>query len=619
MLELMKAVETYVSTLGYGIGSLGTYQRRGVTGSLPQSSSSCPSSVHWINDGLEKDLYIQSASVTVLAMDGKRRWLDIKNQGSSGKAHFVLVTNLAPCSGLRLHLWPEKSKSPVKDEVPSKRILEVTSRMVQIPAGPAPKQIEPGSQTEQPPPSAMLLLSPEEMHGFRFLTVAVAPSPTISGRPPPAASMAVGQFFFPEDGQKGLSPSVLLRSSYVQDEIFFKEDHPLALNLSFSVSLGLLPVTLSLRTEGCGLKRSALPDENSEDTDHSSICKLRCFPPVALAWDAISGLHVAPTLYSKTMVVDSSPGMWDSGDMSDRTNVLLLVDPHCSYKVSIAVSLVAAASRFCILYSSQVVGFMMAVVFFALMRQARAWELDLTVPSVLTAIELNLRIPLPFMLLVLLPTTVSLVLSSLTTETFPPVMSFLFVSIACFLIANGSVVILILSSQLVLYAAATLHVFLKRRWQAWEESFCIMYLHQVLDFSSIFYSLKVVQILRGSPRLVVAFIAIPLVCFVHPALGLIVLLVSHAFHSHTALCSFLAASFRSRAQRKELPDSQPRGTYSLCKANDALNSLLPVDESSRTSPSARRSFCDSQLEVFNYQHSLLSLILGLFFEFMCQN
>lgn len=33
-----------------------------------------------------------------------------------------------------------------------------------------------------------------------------------------------------------------------------KEDHPLALNLSFSVSLGLLPVILSLRTAGCGVK-----------------------------------------------------------------------------------------------------------------------------------------------------------------------------------------------------------------------------------------------------------------------------------------------------------------------------------------------------------------------------
>jgi len=38
----------------------------------------CPPSIQWTSDGLEKDLYIQSNSVTVLAMDGRRRWLDIK-------------------------------------------------------------------------------------------------------------------------------------------------------------------------------------------------------------------------------------------------------------------------------------------------------------------------------------------------------------------------------------------------------------------------------------------------------------------------------------------------------------------------------------------------------------
>ena len=40
---------------------------------------------------------------------------------------------------------------------------------------------------------------------------------TMSGRPPPAASMAVGQFFYPEDGWRELSPRVLLRSSYVHE------------------------------------------------------------------------------------------------------------------------------------------------------------------------------------------------------------------------------------------------------------------------------------------------------------------------------------------------------------------------------------------------------------------
>lgn len=40
-------------------------------------------------------------------------------------------------------------------------------------------QIEPGSQTEQAPPSAFLQLTPEELHGFRFLTISVAPHPVI--------------------------------------------------------------------------------------------------------------------------------------------------------------------------------------------------------------------------------------------------------------------------------------------------------------------------------------------------------------------------------------------------------------------------------------------------------
>lgn len=39
------------------------------------------------------------------------------------------------------------------------------------------QQIEPGSQTEQAPPSSIFQLGPEDMHGFRFLTISVAPRP----------------------------------------------------------------------------------------------------------------------------------------------------------------------------------------------------------------------------------------------------------------------------------------------------------------------------------------------------------------------------------------------------------------------------------------------------------
>ncbi|GKV07874.1 hypothetical protein SLEP1_g19583 [Rubroshorea leprosula] len=147
---------------------------RDPSGSQLHALLGCPSNVHWNDDVLERDLYIQTTTVTILAMDGRRRWLDIQKLGSNGKGHFIFVTNLAPGSGVRLHLWPEKGMQN-SDLPPSKKVLEVTSKMVQIPAGPAPRQIEPGSQTEQAPPSAVFQLHPEEMNSFRFLTISVAP------------------------------------------------------------------------------------------------------------------------------------------------------------------------------------------------------------------------------------------------------------------------------------------------------------------------------------------------------------------------------------------------------------------------------------------------------------
>ncbi|KAL7227636.1 hypothetical protein ACSBR1_022497 [Camellia fascicularis] len=112
-----------------------------ITGSQGHTLSACPSNVRWTDDGLERDLYIQTSTVTVLEMDGRRRWLDIKKLGSNGKGHSVLVTNLVPCSGIRLHLWPEKGKS-ASDLPVRKRVLEVTQKMVHIPSGPAPRQAQ---------------------------------------------------------------------------------------------------------------------------------------------------------------------------------------------------------------------------------------------------------------------------------------------------------------------------------------------------------------------------------------------------------------------------------------------------------------------------------------------
>lgn len=48
------------------------------TGLHVDDISGCPRNNRWSEDGLERDLYIQTSTVTVLAMDGRRRWLDIQ-------------------------------------------------------------------------------------------------------------------------------------------------------------------------------------------------------------------------------------------------------------------------------------------------------------------------------------------------------------------------------------------------------------------------------------------------------------------------------------------------------------------------------------------------------------
>ncbi|KAG8384921.1 hypothetical protein BUALT_Bualt04G0168400 [Buddleja alternifolia] len=575
------------------------------SGSRVAGLSGCPINSQWSEDGLERDLYIQTNTVTVLAMDGRRRWLDIQKLGSDGKNHFVFVTNLSPCSGVRLHLWPEKGTSASEFSA-NNRVVEVTSKMVHIPSGPAPRQIEPGSQTEQPPPSAVFWLGPQDMHGFRFLTISVAPRPTVSGRPPPAASMGVGQFFNPKDGEHLFSPFQLVHSSYSEKDMNMKEDHPLTLNLTFSVSLGLLPVSLSLTTTGCGIKKSEFPayDESGE-IETSRLCKLRCFPPVALAWDATSGLHVFPNLFSETIVVDSSPALWTSSQESDKTTVLILVDPHCSYKTTIGVSISAAAGRFLLLYISQISGLSVAVVFFALMRQAHAWELDLPIPSLLSAVESNLRMPRPFFFLAALPILIAVLISCLSSQSLRPTISFSIVSMLCYVFANGATVVLTSLSQLLFYVVGTAHVFVKKRWPVWEGNFCF-------SFVQWFVSIKVVRIIRASPMLITSLVAVALVCLVHPALGLFVLLLSHALCCHSSLSSFLMTSSRSHVRNKEFYNSRNGGDTVLKQYNskyDGNSKLFSGNESCTSSPESTKSYVDTQLEIFHHRHGLLVLHL----------
>ncbi|KAL9157438.1 hypothetical protein ABFS82_08G005700 [Erythranthe guttata] len=562
--------------------------------------SGCPSNSQWSEDGLERDLYIQTSTVTVLAMDGRRRWLDIQKLGPGGKKHFVFVTNLSPCSGVRLHLWRERGTSA---SATNKGVVEVTTKMVHIPSGPAPRQIEPGSQTEQAPPSAVFWLGPEDMHGFRFITISVAPQPTVSGRPPPAASMGVGQFFNPKDGEQVFSPYKLIHSLFTDKDDNLKEDHPLTLNLTFSVSLGLLPVSLSLITTGCGIKKSEFPIEDTEDVETSRLCRRRCFPPVALAWDATSGLHVFPNLYSETIVVDSSPALWTSTHASDKTTVLLLVDPHCSYRTTAGVPLTAAAGRFLLLYFSQISGLCVAVAFFALMRQAYAWELDRPIQSVLSAVESNLRMPSPFFFLATFPILFAVLFCFLSSKSLPPIISFSIVSILCYVFANGVIIVLILLSQLLFYMAGTSHVFIKKRLQVCEGSFCFSFFQWFINMSSSFASIKqVIRILRVNHLIITSLVAIALVCLVHPALGLFVLLLSHALHCHSALCSFFMASFRSHVQTSEFYESGNNGD------SDTSN-LSPIKETCTGSPESTRSYGETQLEIFHHHHGLLVLHL----------
>lgn len=62
-----------------------------VAGSIVHLSTSCPSKIHWNEEGLDKDLYIQTTTVTVLAMDGRRRWLDIQKLVSFISYPFLII------------------------------------------------------------------------------------------------------------------------------------------------------------------------------------------------------------------------------------------------------------------------------------------------------------------------------------------------------------------------------------------------------------------------------------------------------------------------------------------------------------------------------------------------
>lgn len=76
----------------------------------------------------------------LMVINNQDSYNSFKFQGQDGKNHFVFVTNLSPCSGVRLHLWREKETSASEVSM-NKRVVEVTAKMVHVPSGPAPRQV----------------------------------------------------------------------------------------------------------------------------------------------------------------------------------------------------------------------------------------------------------------------------------------------------------------------------------------------------------------------------------------------------------------------------------------------------------------------------------------------
>jgi glycosylphosphatidylinositol deacylase len=97
------------------------------------------------------------------------------------------------------------------------------------------------------------------------------------------------------------------------------------------------------------------------------------------------------------------------------------------------------------------------------MQQARAWELDLPLPFVLSVMEPILKLPLSFGFLAMGPLAVYMLLALLGTEPCTPFSSFVIVSLVCYTFANGAVVILNLSTQLIFHMEACIQVFFKQR------------------------------------------------------------------------------------------------------------------------------------------------------------
>lgn len=143
-------------------------------------------------------------------------------------------------------------------------------------------------------------------------------------------------------------------------------------------------------------------------------------------------------------------------------------------------------------FQLQILGFMVAVMFFGMMRQTSAWECDSSVPSILSAIESNLGLPKAFTFLCFMPIFVFFAFLIFMMEQKPPLGTLLLVTIICYIVANGFAILLILSTKLFLYAVAILHVFIKRRLVYTFISFCLS-----ICLFSFFLNMMILRIFTG--------------------------------------------------------------------------------------------------------------------------
>ncbi|KAF3593392.1 hypothetical protein DY000_02025422 [Brassica cretica] len=98
-----------------------------------------------------------------------------------------------------------------------------------------------------------------------------------------------------------------------------------------------------------------------------------------------------------------------------------------------------------------------------------------------------------------------------------------------------------------------------------------------------------IRILKLNTTIVITLVAVTLVTFVHTALGLFVLLASHALCCHNSMCCIMMAS-----KRKESVDQKNEA--------ESRQESLSVDLS-------EKSFVETQADIFSHRHGLLILHL----------